>query len=66
MTRVKNIPYDKGEIPVDNVGKCIMCLQRKMHDGEDFRSKINFALSGENMRPILKAFTLVLSISNKL
>ena len=43
----------RAKIRVDNVGKCIMCLQRKMHDGEDFRSKINFALSGENMRPIL-------------
>lgn len=43
----------RAKIRVDNVGKCIMCLQRKIYDGEDFRSKINFALSGENMRPIL-------------
>lgn len=60
----------RAKIRVDNVGKCIMCLQRKIHDGEDFRSKINFALSGENMRQkeenLLLAFTLVLSISNKL
>lgn len=43
----------RAKIRVDKVGKCIMCLQRKIHDGEDFRSKINFALGGENMRPIL-------------
>lgn len=41
----------RAKIRVDKVGKCIMCLQRKIHDGEDFRSKINFG--GENMRPIL-------------